>query len=255
MRRPLGVDGWVAAISCALVAGVVLGVLTQMLQGALPDNAGTLLANSGAAWAAAAFGVGAVVVASDAKAAAAGALALVTAAITFYQAVAWFENSRSGLASTMVWVLAGLVAGPVFGVAGRWARVHPARRPYAVAVVAGVLYAEGAHLIWWVGVDNLRVAGVVELIAATLLSVLCLRPPGKRWLVVDRDRRRGRCAACRLRSDRRPVQHILTTACPERETIWRPESDIWADRSRKFSGRERRVRRQTARSYTICIGL
>jgi hypothetical protein len=47
-----------------------------------------------------------------------------------------------------------------------------------------VLFAEGAHLIWWVGVDNLRIAGVIELIAAAALAVSSLRVADRWWLVV-----------------------------------------------------------------------
>jgi Family of unknown function (DUF6518) len=165
--------GWLATIAIAAVAGFVLGCLTQILQGLLPADAGTILANSGAAWACAALGVG-MLMSSDGKAAVAGAITLVVAAFTFYEAVSWFENVSSGSTGAVVWSLAGLVAGPVFGIVGRWARAHPTRRPFALALVAGVLIAEGLFLIFWVGVDNLWSAGLVEVVIGTSVGVYCM---------------------------------------------------------------------------------
>lgn len=159
----------VLAGAVAVLGGLVVGIGTQGLQGVLPGSWG-VLANSGVAWALCAFAVG-TLLPSDRAAAIGGAVTMVLASISYYQAVDWFEGTSSKGRSTVIWCLAGLAAGPVFGVAGRWAHRRRELRWLAVAPVAGILLAEGAHLLWFVGVDELWPAGVVELGLGAALAV------------------------------------------------------------------------------------
>jgi hypothetical protein len=105
------------------------------------------------------------------------------AALSYYWAVEWFEGIESGGTGARIWALAGLVAGPFFGVAGRWFRARPAWRWLALAPVAGILVGEGVHLIWSVGRAELRPAGVFELVLAALLAGWCLWRD-RRWPAV-----------------------------------------------------------------------
>jgi hypothetical protein len=159
----------VLAAAVAVLGGLVVGIGTQVLQGVLPGSWG-VLANSGVAWALAACAIG-TVLPSDRAAALGGAVAMVLASTSYYWAVEWFEGIESSSRGTVIWSLAGLVAGPVFGVAGRWARHRPDRRGLALAPVAGVLVGEGIHLLWFVGVDDLWPAGLVELVLGAMLAV------------------------------------------------------------------------------------
>ena len=168
-------------LSAGLVAGVLLGVLTQIGQGALPEDAAALLANSGGAWIVASFAVGAVMSGAR-QAAVAGATTLVAASFTFYEAVELFEGIGSGRRGALIWATAGLVTGPIFGAAGFAARRLPDRRPLALALLGGALTAEAMHLLWWVGNDSLRGVGIAELtIASGVLGSSVYLAGRRRW--------------------------------------------------------------------------
>lgn len=165
-----------------LVGGLALGIGTQVLQGVLPGSWG-VIANSGTAWALGAFAVGALLP-SDRAAAIGGAAAMVLASVSYHAAVDWFEGSSSNGRSALIWSIAGLVAGSAFGLAGRWCRTRPERRWLALAPVAGVLLGEGLHLVRYVGVSDLRTAGVVELVMGGVLSVVCVARDRRPLVVV-----------------------------------------------------------------------
>jgi Family of unknown function (DUF6518) len=152
-----------------LVAGLVLGIGTQILQGVLPDRWG-VLANSGVVWAVGALALGSIL--PDVRSAAiGGAIELVIASCIFYVAVDWFEGSSSNPRSAIIWSCAGIVAGSVFGAAGYLARRSPVWRDPAWTFVAGAIAGEGVYLTWRVGNTTLRPAGLVELgIAAAVLA-------------------------------------------------------------------------------------
>jgi len=174
MHRPLP-RSWelVLAGAVAVLGGLVVGIGTQALQGVLPGSWG-VLANSGVAWALCAFAIG-TLMPSDRAAALGGAAAMILASVSYYWAADHFEGIASNGRSTVIWSLAGLAAGPVFGVAGRWVRARRDVRWLALAPVAGVLLAEGAHLLWFVGVDDLWTAGVVEVALGAALTAVCVR--------------------------------------------------------------------------------
>jgi hypothetical protein len=162
------------------VAGLVLGVGTQILQGVLPDG-WSVLANSGVVWAIGAFALGAIL--PDPRSAAiGGAIELVIASCIFYVAVDWFEGSSSNPRSALIWSCAGIVAGSAFGAAGYLARRSAVWREPAWAFVAGAIAAEGVYLTWQVGNTTLRPAGLVELGLATALLAGCMISTSRRTL-------------------------------------------------------------------------
>jgi hypothetical protein len=71
----------------------------------------------------------------------------------------------------VVWSLAGVVAGPVFGLAGHSFTRRPDRRAPVLALVGGVLAGEGVHLARFVGNPDLRGAGLVELSLAAAIAM------------------------------------------------------------------------------------
>jgi len=166
------------AASVAVLTGLAVGIGTQVLQGVLPGSWG-VVANSGVAWALGAFAVG-MAMPSARAGALCGATAMVLATLSYYWAVDWFEGISSGSRGALVWSVAGLVAGPAFGFAGHVARMQPDRRGVALAPVAGIFVGEGTHLLWFVGVDHLWPAGVVEVVLGATLCAVCL--------VIDRHR-------------------------------------------------------------------
>lgn len=174
----------VTALVTGLAAGTLLGVLTQVGQGALPDGMSPLLANSAGAWAAAAFAVGAAL-SDPGRAALAGAATLVSASVAYYAAVAGLEGIDTGSRGAVIWGVAGLVAGPAFAVAGHAARQDRRWRPVALAVVGGVLIAEAMHSLWWAGVDGMRAVGAVEMTIGIATSVVALATATRRqWPAV-----------------------------------------------------------------------
>jgi hypothetical protein len=155
-----------------VIAGLVLGIGTQILQGILPDS-WSVLANSGVVWAIGAFALGATL--PDVRSAAVGgAIELVIASCIFYVAVDWFEGSSSNPRSAIIWSCAGIAAGSMFGAAGHLARRSADWRDPAWAFVAGAIAAEGLYLTWQVGTTTLRPAGLVELGLAAVLLTACM---------------------------------------------------------------------------------
>lgn len=155
-----------------VISGLAVGVITQILQGVLPDGWG-VLANSGVMWALMAFALGACMP-TQRWAAAGGAAQLVIASIIYYMAVDWFEGTSSDARGAIIWSAAGIVAGSVFGLFGHVFARSAAWRWPALAIVAGVLVGEGIHLSWFVGNADLRPAGVAELAVAGVLAIVCI---------------------------------------------------------------------------------
>lgn len=173
---------WIVGSITVIAAGLALGIGTQILQGVLPDSWG-VLANSAAVWAIAAFALGTLM--SNVRAAAVGgAVQLVIASCVFYMAVDWFEGSSSNPKGAIVWACAGIVAGPIFGAAGCWARRSVDGRRPALALVAGTIAGEGVHVTWLIGNPTLRPAGVVELLIAIVLATWCASTTSTRSIVV-----------------------------------------------------------------------
>lgn len=129
-----------------LLAGLALGVLTNVLQGLLP-NAVQQAANSGAVWVCCAFAVGALA-SGRVMAAVAGALSQTGAVVGYYAYAEWgpHREGAGSLAAPLAWLLLGLAAGPLFGTAGRWWRRGGRRaRVAGPALLGGVFLMEGSY--------------------------------------------------------------------------------------------------------------
>lgn len=171
------VESLLGSVMFAVVAGLTIGIGTQILQGLLPRNIGQL-SNSGAVWALGAVVVGAAM-RSERLAAAAGGAALVIASYSYYGAVDRFEHLGSNGTSARMWAVIGLAVGPVFGVLGQWIRADAARRWAALAVIAGMLIGEGAELVWFVGVHDLWPAGITEMAVGGIVGLVSLANSGR----------------------------------------------------------------------------
>lgn len=150
-------------------AGLAVGIGTQVMQGVL-SGSWSVLANSGVMWALAAFALGAVLPTTR-WAMVGGAAHLVIASFAYYEAVEWFEGSSSDLSRSLIWALAGVIAGVVFGLAGHLCVRRSAWRGPSLALVGGVLVGEGMHLSRMVGDAALRTAGAAELMVAAVFGV------------------------------------------------------------------------------------
>ncbi|WP_157630433.1 DUF6518 family protein [Kribbella catacumbae] len=187
----------VRAAVVALVVGLVLGFLTQYLQGHLPGNWNTL-ANSGVVWVVFAFAVTAVLRLSTGWSALLGFITLFGALAGYYVSARFIEDVTSSVSTMAVWLLAAIVGGPVFGVAGGWwsegaavrstgswwstgggslrseGRWLQLSRPViGVALLSGVFLAEGIYLLWQV--ENKHASGRVEVVLAILAPIVLAR--------------------------------------------------------------------------------
>jgi len=145
-----GLNRWWISAS---VAGVALGVLTNLAQGARP-GASNQIANSGAVWCVPAFTAGALAASGDPalrKSVLAGLGTTIGLVVGYY---GYAEFGRDGMGSPfwpVAWLVTALVSGPLFGAAGAWWRrgrtVH--RRVVGLAALAGVFGTE-AILAGWV---------------------------------------------------------------------------------------------------------
>jgi hypothetical protein len=133
-------------VGIALAAGLIAGAATQLLQGILPVGVGSI-ANSATPWLAVAFGVGA---AAPRRwlAGIAGAVTLLAALVGYYGLVQLrFGYAPEIRGAVLLWLIAAVVGGPVFGVAGRWWRGDaPWLRATGPALLGASAIAEGFYL-------------------------------------------------------------------------------------------------------------
>ncbi|MFI7403395.1 DUF6518 family protein [Streptomyces sp. NPDC049541] len=149
LRPILGPDRWWMS---APLAGVGLGILTNLAQGGLP-GAANQIANSGAVWCVPAFAAGALVAGghlAPRRSVLAGLCTTVGLVIGYY---GYAELGRGGMGSPfwpLVWLAMALISGPLFGAAGAWWRRGETtpRRVLALAALAGVFGMEALQYAW-----------------------------------------------------------------------------------------------------------
>ncbi|MFF0740637.1 DUF6518 family protein [Streptomyces sp. NPDC004111] len=141
---------WALASVSALVGGVLLGILTNLGQGWLP-NPWDQIANSGAVWSVSAFVAGALLARKVGLPAAvvAGQLAELGLVVGYYAYAEFARDGMGSLFAPLIWVGMAFIAGPLFGVAAVWWRGEsPRRRVIGLAALAGVFGMEGLHYAW-----------------------------------------------------------------------------------------------------------
>jgi Family of unknown function (DUF6518) len=157
------------SISLALGVGVLTGLATFIGQGVLPGQWNTLV-NSGAIWLIPVFFVGSRT-RWLAWAAVTGAGTLVATVVGYYGSAA-LMGAPISVRAVAFWIAVAFAAGPLYGVAGRWWRSdRRAHRVFGVALLGGVLVAEGLYIVlvlhyYWSG-WTMVAAGVI---AALLLA-------------------------------------------------------------------------------------
>ncbi|MFF4014117.1 DUF6518 family protein [Streptomyces sp. NPDC001843] len=132
-------------------AGIVLGVLTNLAQGRLPDR-WSQIADSGAVRSVVAFAAGAVPAdrVSSVTAAVSGLCAEAGLVVGYYACAEFGRDGMGALSWPLVWLVMAFVAGPLFGVAGVWWRHGTAawQRVAAIGALTGVFGREGIHYAW-----------------------------------------------------------------------------------------------------------
>ena len=142
-RRPLSTP---SSTGLALLSGLLVGAVTNVLQGVLP-NALQALSNSGSVWSTAAFVAGAVVKVRGRTAVVAGTAIEIGAVVGYYAYAELFRDGMGSLAWPLFWLAVALVAGPIFGTAGAWWRTgEDWRRTAGPALLGGVF---GMDAVWY----------------------------------------------------------------------------------------------------------
>lgn len=133
------------AVCVALGIGGLVGVATFFGQGVMPGQWNTLV-NSGAIWLVPPFFVGARVRPRSLAAVLGAAVLLAT--VAGYYATADLAGAPMSTWMTAFWFGVAVVAGPIYGLAGRW--WHDERRVLrviGVALLGGIFVAEGLYLM------------------------------------------------------------------------------------------------------------
>jgi hypothetical protein len=163
----------------ALLGGLALGVVTNVLQGVLP-GVFQAFANSGSVWVAGAFTAGALLRRRGWWAVAAGTATQVGAVVGYY---GFAEFARDGMGSPvypLFWLVLGLVAGPVFGTAGAWWRSGEGWRGIAGPGLLAAVF--GMDALWYLVVLQYHVEAIVYGVIAVLILVLLGRTLRERLL-------------------------------------------------------------------------
>jgi Family of unknown function (DUF6518) len=145
--------GTSALTAVAAAAGLILGALTAVGQGVLPDVVRSL-SNSAGSWCLMAF-VLAMMTARRVVAAVIGALTL-AALLTGYVLAAAVRGDASSTSLILFWGLAAVLIGPILGLAGREVRQGTAMTAAAgVGAMSGVLVGEGVYGLSYLGESTL----------------------------------------------------------------------------------------------------
>ena len=126
--------------------GVANGLLTLLAFGTLGAGWNTL-GNSGAIWLLVAFAVGALM--PSAGLAIAGATgSLVGSVVWFYMAAHYLVGMPVSSAGIAIWLVASVIGGPLYGLAGHWWRIGSGvRHVVGLALMGGVFIAEGVFTL------------------------------------------------------------------------------------------------------------
>jgi len=160
--------------------GLLVGAATAIGQGFLPGQWNTLV-NSGAIWLIPVFLMGSRET-RPGMSAVVGVLTLL-ATVAGYYGTAALRGAPISMFPVAVWVGVGVIAGPLYGLAGRWARGdNPITRVAGVAMLCSVLLGEGFYLTlvlhyYWSG-------GAMILAGVAALFLLSRRADVVRTLIV-----------------------------------------------------------------------
>jgi hypothetical protein len=153
----------------AIAAALVVGIVTSVGQGFLPEALAPL-SNSSGSWCLAAFAL--ALLERDPRRAALVGFAALVAMLVGYALATQLRGYPVGTSMFVRWGAAGVVAGPALGIGASWLRgTDPLRAAAGVAPIAGILLGEGAYgptvvaattsVGYWIGELALGLAVVV----------------------------------------------------------------------------------------------
>ena len=169
-------------LPCALVVGLLGGALTSFGQTILAGG-WHILVNSASTWVLLAFLVGLCVPGRWRLAALAGLVTEVGLVVGYYT-TSELRGFAADTNSVLIWIAAGLVAGPAYGAAG--ALLRSARGPVrtaAVGITGSIWLFEGMWTLWLAADSNSgpgRIAGWSYIAIGLALPLLLGRSAGER---------------------------------------------------------------------------
>jgi hypothetical protein len=164
--------GGVRAALIALVGALLVGGLTSFGQTVLPSSVSSL-ANSAGGWTAFTFLLIWLSRARPVLAAILGILAFEAMNGAYDAVTGWRGFPVSAFPS--IWVLAGILAGPVVGLAASWVRYsRPLLRVIGVAILSAVLVGEGVYGILVLSASTSPVYWGIEIAAGVVFLVIAL---------------------------------------------------------------------------------
>ncbi|MFI8004711.1 DUF6518 family protein [Streptomyces sp. NPDC086010] len=130
----------------ALAVGLLGGVLTSFGQGLL-NGGWNAVVNSAAPWVTVALFIGMLAPGRWRRAAIAGPISQVGLVVGYY-AAAELRSFPVAMSGVVIWIVAGVVAGPVYGAAGALLRSSRRRiRTFAAGVTGSIWLMEGIHFL------------------------------------------------------------------------------------------------------------
>jgi hypothetical protein len=169
----------VVPLLVAVVGGLLAGVLTSVLQGALPGR-WNALADSGAVWTVVAFALALPAVREAWVSVAAGTLALLGEVVGYYAVALPLREIASSPSERVMWTCAALVVGPFVGLAARWVRRGTGtERTVAVLALDGVAIGEALHRL--ARIPGQEGVGQAWLLVALAVAAVTLVVGGASW--------------------------------------------------------------------------
>ncbi|MFB9906409.1 DUF6518 family protein [Allokutzneria oryzae] len=177
-----GTRSWWASSGIAVGVGAVLGVITFLLQGVLPDG-WSVLANSGAVWLTVALVLGMVLPGLTTVTALLSGAAVEIALVLGYYGAAPLAGYASSPRSVLLWCLVGVVGGPVFTLAGALWRQR--RWPWlAGGLFGGIWVGEGIHVLGLTEQSGYGPTGWVQIVVGVVVALALGRSTWDRLLAL-----------------------------------------------------------------------
>lgn len=156
-------------VGVAAAGGLLVGALTSVGQGVLPELLSPL-ANSAGAWSLAAFGL-ALTEREPRRAALLGALAL-AAMLAGYSIANAAAGYGLGTRAIVFWGAAAIVVGPVLGIGAAWLRgSSPVLAGLGISPIAGILIGEGIYGLTVIAETTPAAYWTAQIVVGSLLLI------------------------------------------------------------------------------------
>lgn len=163
------------SILISIIIGTIVGVTTVLGQGVLPAD-WNWLSNSGTVWLIPVFFVAALA-STKVKAVALGIITLFSTVLGYYGYSMLVQNVPHSMFYILVWVVAAIVGGIIFGVSGfLWSMDRTWKHRFGSALIGGVFITEGLFiLLHWQDYSHMLSSGIFKIIIGFILVIVLER--------------------------------------------------------------------------------